>query len=78
MCNIEHDIVLSLLRDHGIDVESGVFIYSLSVIESHVSYCGAVDLGLEISVRDLPRHVNVCGQGHVCGSMYDLGQYTSI
>ncbi len=53
MCDIEHDIVLSLLRDHSIDVESGVFIHGLSVIESHVSHCGAVDFGLDISVRDL-------------------------
>ena len=53
MRDIEHDTVLSLLRNHGIDVESGVFIHGLFVIESHVGHCGAVDFGLDISVRDL-------------------------
>ena len=78
MCGIEHDIVLALLRDHGIHVESGIFIHGLSVIESHVSHCGAVDFGFDISVRDLSQHVNSCGQRHVCRSVYDLGQHTSI
>jgi len=45
--------MLSLLRYHSIDVESGVFIHGLFVIESHVGHCGAVDFGLDISVRDL-------------------------
>ena len=51
--DIDHDIVLALLRDRGIDVESGIFIHGLSVMESNVGHCGVVYFGLDISVRDL-------------------------